>query len=288
MRSPPTCRSDTGSVGGSSGSTRSKLAFATRRRSTFPRRSGTCSRCTRAARGKARYAEKTPINVLHIELLADVFPEARFIHLIRDGRDVALSYLDTDFGASSLPEAAVQWRRFVRKGRRSGARVGAHRYQEVRYEDLVADPDTVLRSLCEFIDLPFDPSMLRYHERAGVILRNTSHRAHHGRIALPPTSGLRDWRRDMDPRDTALFEALAGDLLEELGYERATQVLGLDVRLAAFGARLDLIWQRARRRIRRSVRRDPYLPRARAREGASSAEAAMTPADPARPREGHR
>ena len=117
--------------------------------------------------GKARYAEKTPINVLHIELLADVFPEARFIHLIRDGRDVALSYLDTDFGASSLPEAAVQWRRFVRKGRRSGARVGAHRYQEVRYEDLVADPDTVLRSLCEFIDLPFDPSMLRYHERAG-------------------------------------------------------------------------------------------------------------------------
>ena len=92
----------------------------------------------------------------------------------------------------------------------------------------------------------------------------------------------------MDPRDTALFEALAGDLLEELGYERATQVLGLDVRLAAFGARLDLIWQRARRRIRRSVRRDPYLPRARAREGATSAEAAMTPADPARPREGHR
>ena len=116
--------------------------------------------------GKRRYAEKTPANVMHISLLGELFPESRFIHIIRDGRDVTLSYLSVDFGAESVGEGAISWKRAVEQGRRDGSSLGPDRYREIKYEDLVHDPEGALRDLCAFVELPFDPRMLRYFERA--------------------------------------------------------------------------------------------------------------------------
>jgi len=167
--------------------------------------------------GKSRYGDKTPIHVIHIKTLAQLFPEARFVHVIRDGRDASLSYMDLTFGPATLAEAAIYWRRFVRRGRRAGAALGPQRYLEVRYEDLVADPEPVAFNLSNFCGLRFDPAMLTYFERADRIVGSTSH---YRNVHLPPTRGLRDWRNEMSRRDLAVFEALAGDLLSELGYER--------------------------------------------------------------------
>jgi Sulfotransferase family len=184
-------------------------------------------------RGKTRYGDKTPMNVLHMRKLASLFPEARFIHLIRDGRDVALSYRDADFGTTSIGESAVFWRRFVARGRRDGRRLGPTRYREVRYEDLVRDPEPVLRSLCSFVELPFDGAMLRYYERANDVMEGVDHRSQHRSVYLPPTPGLRDWRRDMAPDEVELFESIAGRLLAELGYERRTHAGSLLARARA-------------------------------------------------------
>lgn len=203
--------------------------------------------------GKTRYAEKTPMNVMHIPFLARTFPEARFIHLIRDGRDVALSYLDTDFGVDSLGESAIYWRRFVRKGRRDGRRLGG-RYREIRYEDLLADPEAVLRSLCTFVELPYDPAMLTYHRQADRILESTPHPEHHERLRLPPTRGLRDWRTQMDEESLELFEALAGDLLAEVGYERGAEAIPASIRVKALGVRIATLARRLQRRAAKGVR----------------------------------
>jgi hypothetical protein len=216
------------------------------------------------ARGKRRYAEKTPINIMNIPLLATLFPESRFIHLIRDGRDVALSYLDTDFGVDTVPHAAIYWRRFVREGRRAGRRLGPARYREVRYEELLADPERTLRELCQFVDLPYAPSMLEYPERANELMADVPHREHHTRLALPPTAGLRDWRRDMDGPDVELFEAIAGDLLDELGYERRASSPSLAVRWTALGVRADVFLERVARRLRKFRRVAPGSPVTRA------------------------
>ena len=216
--------------------------------------------------GKSRYAEKTPTNVVHMPFLARTFPEARFIHLIRDGRDVALSYLDADFGVESLGEAAIYWRRFVRKGRRDGQRLGS-RYREIRYEDLVADPEASLRSLCAFIEIPYHPAMLQYQERADGILATTSHAEHHQRIRLAPTRGLRDWRTQMEPDNVALFEALAGDTLAELGYETGTDAIPLSIRLRAVRTRATVFAQRVRRRAAKGLRGLRPTPRDRNRSG---------------------
>jgi hypothetical protein len=167
-----------------------------------------------AAHGKPRYADKTPHYVSHLPALADRFPEARFVHVVRDGRDVALSLLEVPWGPDDVEGAALHWRRRVLEGRDSG--LGAERYREVRYEALVADPEPELRALVAWLELPYDPTMLERRPLA------VPYPEHHRRLALAPTPGLRDWRRDMSAADAARFEAVAGDALAELGYRSAT------------------------------------------------------------------
>ncbi len=181
-----------------------------------------------AARGKPLAGEKTPDYVRCLPFLGRLFPSSRIVHIVRDGRDVALSALqwagpDKGPGRFALwaedPVAvcALWWRWQVTSGRTDGGDRGSA-YREVRYEDLVARPGAVLESVCSFLGLLFAPEMLAYHvgrQRDGA-----------GRSAkrawLPPTPGLRDWQTQMPLRDLAVFEALAGDALELFGYERAT------------------------------------------------------------------
>ena len=186
-----------------------------------------------ARRGKSRYGDKTPSLVVHLPMFATMFPEARFLHVIRDGRDSTLSYLDASFGPTTVAEAAIYWRRFVDAGRRAGRALGTKRYREVRYEQLVADPERELQGICRFFDLRYDDAMLRYPERAGELVGKVHHN-----LAKPPTKGFRDWRREMSREDLTLFEALAGSLLDELGYERGVERIPARDRVRAWRIRI--------------------------------------------------
>lgn len=199
--------------------------------------------------GKSRYGDKSPGQVLSIDTLALLFPEARFVHVVRDGRNVMLSNLETDFGPASVVEGALVWRRLVLEGRRSGASLTPARYCEVRYEDLLGDPETELARLCAFASLDYDEEMLRYFERADKMGASA---AHHRNLRLPPTKGLRDWRTQMSTRHIAMFETLAGDALEEFGYEHSSGALSARGR-----AELGALWmsfqtRRARWRLRQT------------------------------------
>jgi hypothetical protein len=156
-----------------------------------------------------------------------LFPWVKSIHIIRDGRDVALSTLEwakEDKGPSKYqlwrtePTAvcAMWWRWQVSFGRRDGAYLSPGTYTEIRYEDLALNPGEVLRSLAVFLELPFSEDMLNFHQGKRRYEPGLSAK----KAWLPPTPGLRDWRTQMSDRDIELFEALAGDLLSDLGYER--------------------------------------------------------------------
>ncbi len=97
--------------------------------------------------GKPRYGDKTPGYVVHVPVIAGLFPEAVIVHVIRDGRDVAASFVELGWAASA-EEAARHWALRVRRGRRAGRELAAGRYHELRYEDLVADPEAALRAVC--------------------------------------------------------------------------------------------------------------------------------------------
>jgi hypothetical protein len=205
--------------------------------------------------GKEGYGDKTPMYVLHIRQLGTLFPEARFVHIIRDGRDVARSFMDGGW-ADRIEDATLYWKLQVVRGRRAGQRLGPERYREVRYEDLVADPESVLTSICEYLDVAFDPGMLRYQESARHWADLSSQPERHRHTLLQPTAGLRDWRHEMPRRDLAVVELLAGDLLTDLGYELGSGSPSLGVRLD--GTRRWLGWQG--RRTRGHLRRASIVP----------------------------
>ena len=226
--------------------------------------------------GKTRYAEKTPMNVMHIPFLARAFPEARFIHMIRDGRDVALSYLDTDFGVDSLGESAIYWRRFVRKGRRDGRRLGG-RYREIRYEDLLSDPEAVLRSLCTFVELPYDPVMLTYHRQADRdprddpaprASRETPSPAHPRTPRLADADGRGEPRALRGPRRRP---PRPGGLRTRCGVDPAS------IRVSAVGVRIATLARRLQRRAAKGLRGLRPTPRRRSpsQQPSAAAESAV-------------
>ena len=116
--------------------------------------------------GKPRYGDKTPVFVSHIPFIATTFPESVFVHIIRDGRTVVLSRAEAAWGTDRIDFEALLWRSQVTKGRADGLALGSDRYHEVRYEDLVDDPERVAKELCRFVEIDFDPVMLDYHEQA--------------------------------------------------------------------------------------------------------------------------
>ncbi len=178
---------------------------------------------------KSLVGDKTPPYVRNIDRLHSLFPEAKFIHLIRDGRDVCLSALSWNHFERTMsfltecwrenPVAAIAlwWKRNVRLGRQQGAALGAGLYYEMHYEALVKNPTEECRKLCDFIGVQYDDSMVRFHEGKTKTDSGLSSKE----AWLPITGGLRDWTSQLSPEDIELFEATSGDLLAELGYPRA-------------------------------------------------------------------
>ena len=220
------------------------------------------------SRGKPRFGEKTPLYMQHLDVLERAFPDARYVHIVRDGRDAAVSMRAMTrkprFNLSrprGVGDFAVAWRREVRAARLFGR---THPYHELRYEDLVAEPESRLREVCAFLELEYEPGMLEYHRR-----EDPSLYADHPRLAEPPVRDTRSWRKELAPADAELFEAIAGDLLAELGYERAHPRPGRSARAlaerAAYSARLAL-WHKALPLVRKSPlwrARQVYIRRSR-------------------------
>jgi hypothetical protein len=175
------------------------------------------------AQGKSRYGDKTPNYVLDIPTLAALFSEARFVHVVRDGRDVALSVTEIEeWGPAKVEGAARYWARHVEAGRTAGDALGPQRYLEVRYDALVDEPEATLRAVCAFVDLPFARSMLAYPQRFDVLVSSNLQPEIHERLRRPPTKGLRSWREQMSSDDVAAFEAIASGALAKFGFDVVT------------------------------------------------------------------
>jgi Sulfotransferase family len=210
-----------------------------------------------ADRGKSRWGDKTPVYMQHLPLLERLFPDALYVHLIRDGRDAAVSFLGMPEGIvtktwahpKTAADFACEWRTQVKAAQELGRRAGPGRYLDVRYEALVGDPAAEIERICSFAALPFEPAMLDYVGKTDV-----SAKPHQRSLERPPTPGLRDWRKELAPEDGAAFEAVAGDLLGELGYElsgdgRAT--VSARARRASYRLRV-AAWLTASAALRRS------------------------------------
>jgi len=178
-------------------------------------------------RGKSRWGDKTPRYVLAMPTIAELLPEAHFIHVIRDGRDVALSVRPLWFGPVTIEDTAIWWKERIEVGQQDGAGL---QYLEVKYESLVENVRPELERVCRFLGLEFAEEMLNSHTGAGARLSEEKdllkqgitaqrRREIHARVRVRPDSGrVGRWRTEMTPNERQRFEELAGDTLERLGY----------------------------------------------------------------------
>ncbi|MFN2289299.1 MAG: sulfotransferase [Chromatocurvus sp.] len=168
---------------------------------------------------KPRWGDKTPGYEEEINLLWELFPGCDFVHLVRDGRDVAGSLRSLPWGSRDLIKSARDWSWKVQLGRKMGSMIPGH-YIEVHYEDLVRQPRETLRRICGFLDSPFEETMLNYPDSARKEMPAASLSWHQSSINAPNIDKVQAWRRTMSHADQIVFDQVAGQTLELFGYER--------------------------------------------------------------------
>jgi len=172
------------------------------------------------AEGKVRWGDKSPPYIEILPELLRMYPGARFIHLIRDGRDVAKSFQATGWVGPWIYANAAEWVRVLDyhwRWQRSQIR---DRILEVRYEKLVLETEATLREICRFIGEEFEPQMLAWQSVVDARVSSRDVKFHRKLKQRIGPEGVSRWKREMSARETFIAEAFMGSHLRRLGYER--------------------------------------------------------------------
>lgn len=166
---------------------------------------------------KARWADKTPYNIKSIDFYLDVFEgNIKFIHMIRDGRDVALSMLGMTWGPQTVEDAANSWKDIILESRKH---VGKPYFIEIKYEDLIRSPAETVKRVCHLLGERYYPKMLDESSRDVESGRSESS---YSQIVRPLYgSSVYRWKKEMDNSQLKSFMSIAGDVIVDLGYDES-------------------------------------------------------------------
>lgn len=205
--------------------------------------------------GKRYWADKS-LFFRRIDILARMFPQGSFIHIVRDGRDVFDSWRKMDETKDCAPAAALDWRLKLNLIERAFAGLPADRTLTIRFEDLLANAEQVARTTCEFLGVDYEEGMLDFHKK--------SHRYvgdHHSQLIFKPieAGNQSKWRNNLSHVERVAFDQIAGGYLERYGYGRSTDACslsdGISVLLGLGGGSL----RRAREVVRDAFERRKAL-----------------------------
>lgn len=163
--------------------------------------------------------DKNPIYTIFIPQLAEIFPDAKFIHLIRDHRDNISSHIRV-FPIQDIPFLASKWV-FYNQLVEDHKRRNPEQVLTIRYEDLVSDPGANIQRICSFLGITYDPAMLRFHERTNEGLKYIEHfvRKFHDNLYNPiNNSKVNTWKKGLSPDQVQAIEVIAGLKAAEYGY----------------------------------------------------------------------
>jgi hypothetical protein len=209
-----------------------------------------------ARQGKPRWGDKRPGHWRDLDVLLRLFPDAQLVHVVRDGRACVASLKAMPWWAGGVPAATAVWLQSHRRWRRDTRGLPADRVHTVRYEELVADPEPVLRRLCAFLGEEFDPAMTAPQEVAAATL--PSYKTWHARTTgAVDTAAVEAWRDALTPEELGLVELVAGRRLAALGYRRSAEGRRPSPRAVAAVAReyADRAWLIRRARVTDAWRR---------------------------------
>jgi hypothetical protein len=152
------------------------------------------------------------------------FPDARFIHIVRDGRDVALSHETMPYGVANMAECAEHWVHRLTVNMKMGAILGEQRYLAIRYEDLILETVATLEKICAFIGASFSRDMLAYQEMVREKVPDDKRWLWPALDKPPDASKVYAWKNKMSRAKLLVFEDTAGDMLKRLNYEALDSV----------------------------------------------------------------
>jgi hypothetical protein len=168
--------------------------------------------------GAARWGDKRPSYFYDVPAVLRLFPDAQLVHLVRDGRDAVSSLRRTPWFKGSAADAAAIWAEAVDKGARHARRLRSDQWHELRYEDLVSDPEPALRRLCAFLGEEFEPDMCRPDRVAGVAV--PERKSWHARTRETPSgASVGTYASSLSPEERVLVEYVLAGRLRARGYE---------------------------------------------------------------------
>lgn len=170
--------------------------------------------------GATRWGEKTPGNLFFVDVLREMFPSARFIHMVRDPRAGVASMQRVSFFPDDVALNALIRRTFADDARtRLPSVVPASHRRAVRYEDLVTDPEATLRSLCAFLETSYHPAMLHFHQAAEQHMSDDAATAFNATATRPVQTGrVRAWETRLSRHEVAMVETICQTEMEAFGY----------------------------------------------------------------------
>ncbi|GAA2521482.1 sulfotransferase [Pilimelia columellifera] len=169
---------------------------------------------------KPRWGDKRPAYIAHLDVILRLFPTAQIINITRDGRDCVSSLKEMSWHKRGVPAAAAAWARAVDRAAEAARSLPAATYHQLRYEDLVSDPETSLRAICEFLDEPYDPAMTEPAKVAKIAVpkHKTWHQRTHQAVS---TARVQSWRSRLTPTELGLCETTLRRRLAVNGYPPA-------------------------------------------------------------------
>jgi len=166
--------------------------------------------------GKSRFGDKTPVYFQILPQLAKLYPGAKFIHLIRDGHDVAMSWIDLGYDRY-YERPGFEWTTVMQTRRTYVNGPHWHQILEVKYEELVADPEGTTRQICAFLDERFEPAMLDWRERTALVPERE--RSIHPKLGQPMSrDAIGRWKTRLSALECFAIEACLHRDLRQLGY----------------------------------------------------------------------
>ena len=165
-----------------------------------------------------RWGDKSLRNATQLPWISKLFPNAQYIHIIRDGRDVALSLVAADaVGVNDLGVAAEHWKKSVQSARRFGQMLDKSRYLEIRYEKLAMNPEGEIRRVYEFLGYDYSSDALQFNKNIKQ-LGDTSRPLHSNLQKPVNTESIGRWRKQLNEQEKELLNRRLKALLVEINY----------------------------------------------------------------------
>lgn len=166
---------------------------------------------------KVRWGEKTPQHIFYWKEILNSFPNSKIIHIVRDGRDVSLSFINAKFGPKTVHAAAKRWRNELLQIQMLKNHIPSHQFMEIRYEDFLDKPEKVLKQICQFLGEEFLPEMLNFQSK-----KTTSYveKVNKENLKKPLLKDNKiKWLNQMSKHDLRIFEAICYPQLIEYKYK---------------------------------------------------------------------